>query len=77
MYKETTVMGLFFNTELGYTLKISIHDPDTSLLPSEVETAMNDMIETGILVGKGGFATAALSAQVVTRSVSEIYDNEN
>lgn len=75
--KETTILELFFNTELGSKLKISIYDPKSDILPSEVETAMDNIINTGILSGKGGLATSALSAQIVTRTVNELYDNEN
>lgn len=74
---ETTVMELFFATELGPNLKLLIHDPDTTALPSAVEEAMNNMIATEILIGKGGKATTALSAQIVTRTVNELYDSEN
>lgn len=74
---ETTVMELFFATEFGPNLKLLIHDPDTTALPSDVETAMNNMIETDILIGKGGKVTTALSAQIVTKTISELYDSEN
>lgn len=74
---ETTVMELFFATEFGPNLKILIHDPDSTALPSAVEEAMNNIIETQILVGKGGKVTTALSAQIVTKTINELYDSEN
>lgn len=69
---ETTRLELFFGDEFGEKTKISVDDPSTELVPSEIEQAMNNIIAADIFVGKGGKFVTAIGAQIVTVMVNEM-----
>ena len=69
---ETTRLELFFLDELEEKTKLSIDEPRMDLIPTEIETAMDNIIAANIFVGKGGKFVSKVGAQVVTVSINEM-----
>lgn len=68
----SSTLEMTFITELGGRLKLSLPDPRQDLTETEVETAMNTIIDKNIFSTATGKASAIHSAQVVSKVIEEL-----
>lgn len=68
----SSTLEMTFITELGGRLKVSLADPRQDITATEVESAMNTIIEKNIFSSTTGDAAAIHSARVVTKDIEEI-----
>lgn len=67
---ETTVLEMFFYDDFGKTVQLTVKEPRTDLIPSEVESTMTTIIGLDIFNVPGPLTLKG--AQVVTRSVTDL-----
>jgi hypothetical protein len=66
-----TMLEMIFKTGLGRSFRLTLNNPRTDLTPTEVEDAMNLIIEKDLFAAEGGVAEID-SAQIVTTQVETI-----
>ena len=66
-----TLVLVFLDTD-GKERNIRVDDPRVDLTPSEVETAMNDIVVKNVFAGSA-FVSAA-KAYIITTTTEEIYE---
>jgi hypothetical protein len=68
-----TLILVFLDAD-GKERNIRVDDPRVDVTPSEVETAMNDIVAKNIFAGSA-FVSAA-KAYIITTTTEEIYEQE-
>lgn len=66
-----TMLEMNFRTGMGRRFRLTLSNPRTDLTPSEVEDAMNLIIEKDLFAAEGG-VTEVDTAQIVTTQVETI-----
>ena len=66
-----TMLEMIFKTGMGRTFRLTLNNPRADLTPSEVEDAMNLIIDKDLFAVEGGVAEID-SAQIITTQVETI-----
>lgn len=66
-----TLILVFLDAE-GKERNIRVDDPRVDLTPSEVETAMNDIVAKNVFAGSA--LVSAAKAYIITTTTEEIYE---
>jgi hypothetical protein len=69
---EKTKLEMDFLDSLNKVVKISLDDPRTDLVPSEIQSAMENIIAQNIFTSKDGDLVAVGGARVITTSINEL-----
>lgn len=69
---EKTKLEMNFLDSLNKVTKLSLDDPKTDLVPSEIQSAMENIIAQNIFASKGSDFVAVGGARVITTSINEI-----
>lgn len=69
---EKTKLEMEFLDSLNKVTRISLDDPRTDLVPSEIQSAMENIIAQNIFSTKEGDFVAAGKARVITTNINEI-----
>lgn len=69
---EKSKLELAFLDSLNKVTRISLDDPRTDLVPSEIQSAMENIIAQNIFTSKDGDFVAVSGARVITTNVNEI-----
>ena len=72
----TTVktLRLLFRDEMDRLRAINLPEPEENLDVSDIEDCMNHIVDKDIFATAGGALVEKIRAEVVERSVDEIYD---
>ena len=71
--QETKTLVMYFIDGAGSKTSISVENPKNDLIPQEVQSAMEDLISDGVLLGTKGTSLVEIhSAQIVTRTVNPL-----
>lgn len=66
------ILDMGFNTELGKTQRIKIHDAKDPISGSEVAAAMDEIIGKNIFDSSGGDLSSKKDARLVTTDITEL-----
>lgn len=69
-------LQLSFLTELGNTVTLSIPDPKPGLTETEVQQAMQTIIDKNVFTSTTGSLVAIKAARVVAREVTPLFPAE-
>ena len=65
-------LELTFNGEDGGSVKISVRNPKDSLTPTEIKTAMEQMVQANIFTSSEGDIVGVKSARMIDRTTADI-----
>ncbi|MCU9611953.1 DUF2922 domain-containing protein [Caldibacillus lycopersici] len=63
-------LELHFLTELGKTIRIIINDPKEDLLASEIQAAMEQLIQSNIFLTESGPIVSVKEARLIERNIN-------
>ncbi len=75
MAEPTKSLQMTFATANGKEGTMTISDPKADLNAEQVQSAMNDMVASTVFVNKHGQFTRVVSADMITRTVDNLFDN--
>ncbi|REB07382.1 DUF2922 domain-containing protein [Sporosarcina sp. BI001-red] len=69
-------LQLVFTKSDGKDFVLSVDDPRPGVTPAEVQTAMEQIIASGVFKRDGDVLTAVKSARIIDRSVNDLISNK-
>lgn len=69
-------LQLVFTKSDGKDFVLTVDEPRPGVTPAEVQTAMEQIIASGVFKRDGDVLTAVKSARIIDRSVDDLFSNK-
>lgn len=69
-------LQLVFTKSDGKDFVLTVNEPRPEVTPAEVQTAMEQIIASGVFKKDGDVLTAVKSARIIDRSVNDLISNK-